>query len=275
MHTSDSQSTLTREPPPALCATSTSHLALRVRDVARSTAFYERALGLSVQERLGGSGLRLGWGRGHHVVDLLDGKPALDHFAFAVDDRPELTQIRARASSCGVYVSELSDEMRADGIELLDPDSNRVQFHLAGDRSGEFREAGSDRPIRLQHITLATDNMGPTASFYCDVLGFRRSDVLGDNELIWLRSNRDHHTLALVDSGRRAVVDYFAFDVNGRDEFEAWCDHLSDEDVRITWGPDQRGPGNNLFLFFDDPDGNHIELSAARGRFSERWFADR
>ena len=32
-------------------------------------------------------------------------------------------------------------------------------------------------------------------------------------------------------------------------------------------GTGRHGPGNNLFLFFDDLDGNHIELSAEMERF--------
>jgi catechol 2,3-dioxygenase len=34
-------------------------------------------------------------------------------------------------------------------------------------------------------------------------------------------------------------------------------------------GPGRHGPGNNLFVFFDDPSGNHIELSAEMERFHD------
>jgi catechol 2,3-dioxygenase-like lactoylglutathione lyase family enzyme len=106
-------------------------------------------------------------------------------------------------------------------------------------------------------------------SFYRDVLGFRQSDVLGDDEFTWLRSNREHHTLALVAAGKGGDIDHYAFDVTGWAEIKAWCDRLTDEDVRITWGPGRHGPGNNLFVFFDDPAGHHIELSAEMERFHD------
>jgi hypothetical protein len=32
--------------------------------------------------------------------------------------------------------------------------------------------------------------------------------------------------------------------------------------VPVKWGPGRHGPGNNLFLFVHDPDGNWVELSA-------------
>jgi len=41
--------------------------------------------------------------------------------------------------------------------------------------------------------------------------------------------------------------------------------------VPVLWGPGRHGPGGNLFVFFDDLDGNHIELSAEM----ERFFDDR
>jgi hypothetical protein len=39
----------------------------------------------------------------------------------------------------------------------------------------------------------------------------------------------------------------------------------------VQWGPGRHGPGNNLFLFFDDPAGNHVELSAEMERFFDDY----
>jgi hypothetical protein len=30
----------------------------------------------------------------------------------------------------------------------------------------------------------------------------------------------------------------------------------------VKWGPGRHGPGNNLFLFINDPDDNWVEISA-------------
>tara|TARA_S200000501_G_C20423051_1_gene568842 strand:- start:399 stop:593 length:195 start_codon:yes stop_codon:yes gene_type:complete len=32
--------------------------------------------------------------------------------------------------------------------------------------------------------------------------------------------------------------------------------------IELMWGPGRHGPGNNLFVFVEDPDGNWIEISA-------------
>jgi catechol 2,3-dioxygenase len=253
-----------------LTRTSTSHIGLRVGDVDVAVGFYRRVLGLSAHSALAGGGQRMGWGHGHHVVDLLPGKPGLDHFGFAVGNADDLQDVEHAAEEAGYPSRRLApQEVGIEGFELVDPDGNRVQFHGAVDRSGEVADSAGRRPIRYQHITLATTDVPQMLAFYRDVVGFRQSDVLGDNEFTWLRSNREHHTLAIVAARDGGDIDHYAFDISGWEEIKAWCDRLTEEEVPITWGPGRHGPGNNLFLFFDDPAGHHIELSAELERFHD------
>jgi hypothetical protein len=41
-----------------------------------------------------------------------------------------------------------------------------------------------------------------------------------------------------------------------------WSDHFASIRVPVQWGPGRHRPGNNLFVFVHDPDGNWIEISA-------------
>jgi catechol 2,3-dioxygenase len=253
-----------------LTRTATSHLGLRVPDVPACRDFYTRVVGLQVHEDLAGGGVRLGWGAGHHVLDLLPGQATgLDHFAFEVGAPGGPRELRRRLSAAGVETAALDPAaVGADGFEVTDPDGNHVQFHGPVDRSGEHGGAGAQRPIRFQHITIASNDLPPMLTFYVDVVGFRQSDAMGD-EFAWLRSNRDHHTFAIVRGERGAELDHYSYDVSGWHDMKSWCDRLVDEDVQVTWGPGRHGPGNNLFVFFDDPAGNHIELSAEMERFHD------
>jgi len=61
----------------------------------------------------------------------------------------------------------------------------------------------------------------------------------------------------------------FSFDVSGWGDLLTWCDRLSAQGVDVTWGPGRHGPGNNLFIMFDDPAGNHVELSAELEQFHD------
>src|SRR5262249_51461111 len=117
------------------------------------------------------------------------------------------------------------------------------------------------RPTRLQHITLSTAVVGDLLDFYSGVLDMRVSDRMGSS-FAWLRCGAEHHTIALVEGALESQLDHFSFDLSGWADFMAWADRLSALGVPLSWGPGRHGPGNNLFVMFDDPDGNHIELSA-------------
>lgn len=254
----------------ALRDTAVSHIGFRVPDVPAAVQFYATVLGLVVQEELPDGGARLGWGTGHHVVDLVPGEKALDHIAFEVRDAGGLDAIAARLSSCTEldesYVDHPLGKVR--GISTIDPDGNTVHFHSAVYRQGENAADTGRRPIKYQHVTLATSDVARMAEFYVGTVGFRISDQLADGGFAWLRSNRDHHTLAVVGSGQRGL-DHYSYDLAEWEDFKAWCDRLTDIGVDVVWGPGRHGPGNNLFVFFDDPAGNHIELSAEMEKFHD------
>src|SRR5882757_1748056 len=118
--------------------TATSHIGLRVPDVPAATVFYERVLGLVRHAEMADGGARLGWGGGHHVLDLLPGDPALDHIAFEVRDPGGLDGVEKRLRSAGLTVSALDESYldslvdpagAATGLVCTDPDGNTVQFH--------------------------------------------------------------------------------------------------------------------------------------------------
>jgi catechol-2,3-dioxygenase len=140
-------------------------------------------------------------------------------------------------------------------------------LHLHGrvSRAGEHAADPGRRPVRIQHVTLATADLEPMIEFYL-TLGFRLSDRMG-KVFAWLRSDVEHHSVAIVDTGSSGGLDHYSFDLDSWDDFKVWADRLTDRAIPVQWGPGRHGPGNNLFLFFDDLDGNHIELSAEMERF--------
>ncbi len=246
----------------ALGQTSLSHIRLRTRDVEAMAQFYERTVGLVRHQPPANVQARLGWGIGHHVIDLIAGDPGLDGVGFEVLDPGGLERLEARGSERGLVGT---DPQREGGsLTLRDPDGTCLEFHGRVDRAGEHVADSGRRPIRVQHVTLATQNMDTMVDFYSE-LGFRVSDRMGD-VFTWLRSTVEHHSLAIVN-GPAAGLDHYSYDVSDWNDFKVWCDRLADLDVAVRWGPGRHGPGNNLFIFFDDPDGNHVELSAEMERF--------
>lgn len=253
--------------------TSVSHIGLRTPDPAAVARFYQRVLGLVPHETLADGGIRLGWGTGHHVLDLLPGDHGLDHYAFEVRDPGGLAGIAERLTRAGVAFDDLGRSFvdapagPPAGIVVCDPDGTPVHFHTEVDRPGEQVVDAARRPIRFQHTTLGTTDTAPLVAFYTGVVGFALSDQLDDGGFCWMRSDHDHHTLAVLAVGTRAVLDHYSFDVARWDDFKVWCDRLTDLGVDVQWGPGRHGPGNNLFLFLNDPSGNRIELSAEMEKF--------
>jgi catechol-2,3-dioxygenase len=242
-----------------------SHVGFRTPDPAAMARFYGETMGLVAEDR-GGDGLLLGWGTGHHAVELVEGEAGFDHFGLEVADPGGQAALGERLAAAGTPV-----EARGDGLGSLrvrDPDGNAVDLHGPISRTGELTADTGRRPVRVQHVTMGTAAMEPMVEFYVR-LGFRITDRMG-NVFTWLRSNVEHHSVAIVLTGK-AEFDHYSFDLSGWADFKVWADRLTDLDVPVQWGPGRHGPGNNLFLFFDDPDGNHVELSAEM----EKFFDDR
>ena len=255
--------------------TTVSHIGFTVPDVVATADFYGRVLGLVVQDQLPDGGLRLGWGTGHHVLDLVRGEKGLAHYGFEVRDIDGIDGIRKRLEVAGYKVSELNASYiaaalgQAPGIAVTDPDGTVAHFPGAVERQGETGADTGRRPIKFQHTTLAVSDVATMIGFFADTIGFRISDQLEDGRFAWLRSDRDHHTLAVVETGNSGDIDHYSYDLSEWEDFKQWCDRLTDQDVNVTWGPGRHGPGNNLFIFFDDPAGNHIELSAEMEKFHD------
>ncbi|WP_120006550.1 VOC family protein [Nesterenkonia muleiensis] len=261
--------------PSVLRATAVSHIGFGAADPDHAAAFYQRVLGMVIQQRHSDGRLRLGWGAGHHVIEVIPGVPGLRHYGFEVRDHGGLAAVKKRLHTAGVQYQPLEAGMidapagPAEGIKLQDPDGTELHLHSPVVRSGENSADTGRRPIKYQHITLSSDDAPRLVQFYRDIIGFRLTDKLADDSFFWLRSDRDHHSLACVESGRPGQIDHYSYDLASWEDFKSWCDRLTELDIDVQWGPGRHGPGNNLFVFFDDPLGNHVELSAEMEKFHD------
>jgi catechol 2,3-dioxygenase len=234
------------------------HIHLSSPDPERLAAFYARAMDMEPAGTASGAFLLAGPGR---RLLLSEGQPKrLVHGAFAVRDRASLAELRARAEAERLDPEEAGADLLEDAFAVLDPDGNRILFGLA--RPDEERH-GIRGPI--QHLTLATRDVGAIEQFYAGLLGFAVSDrVVNDAGAVmtcFMRSNHEHHTLACFHQDRQGI-DHHSYEAGEWTTIRDWCDHLAAQDIQLMWGPGRHGPGNNLFVFIKDPDENWIEISA-------------
>ena len=140
---------------------------------------------------------------------------------------------------------------------------------------------------KLGHAVVNVSDLERSKRFYTEVLGFKVSDVYGTDKMpggmVFLRSNGDHHCLALVGGAPAAdkaarTLHHLAFELATLDEVFRARDHLQAHGTKITFNGRRRA-GCQVAVEFLDPDGHHLELywgvdqigSDGRSRPAAEW----
>lgn len=198
--------------------------------------------------------------------------------AFAVHDAAELDALIARLDAAACDHQEFETPFFEVALAVLDPDGNRFVFGVPKP-SAIAPDLVAPMAARLQHIVTASPNAAQVARFFVDALGFTLSDEVFDSEeslrTSFLRCSEEHHSFAVFQA-EKSRLDHHCYETSDWLAIRDWGDHLAAQRVPIKWGPGRHGPGNNLFLFFHDADGNWVELSTeleivAHDRPVGRW----
>ncbi|HEX2656377.1 MAG TPA: VOC family protein [Xanthobacteraceae bacterium] len=236
------------------------HLQLQSSDPAKLADFYARALDMRSEKMADGRWLCRGPSR---RVLFAEGAPkTLGFAAFACRDRDALDALRKHVSARAVTIETAPTPLFREGaFAVRDPDGNMMVFGLA--LEGADRSTGLKAP--LQHVTIASEDVPAIEAFYVDVLGFAVSDRVrntqGDLTTSFLRSNHEHHTLACFRRAEKGL-DHHSYEAGEWILIRDWSDRFGSLKIPLMWGPGRHGPGNNLFVFIADPEGNWIEVSA-------------
>ncbi len=190
-------------------------------------------------------------------------KRGLGFAAFAFETPQDLETYRDWLRQHGIPSSaSVSPLFDSDAFTVTDPDGNRFVF---GSAPPEIGNGPGPLDARLQHITLRSTDLAPITPFYRDSLGFLLADTVnvdeGDVRTVFFASDPEHHSLAVFKSDA-SMVDHHSYELDSWDGIKHWSDHFSQLGISLRWGPGRHGPGNNLFIFIEDPEGNWIELSA-------------
>lgn len=239
------------------------------------SAFYEAALGLHFS-RNGDDWL--GIGRGRRLLLTEGAAKTLVRATYAVEEAATLEAISARAAAADIpFVLEPISGLCGDALSMRDPDGNRITFGMLDTVAGSGNSAATATgaaalPARLQHVVFASRDIEAMLEFYRDILGFGLSDrVVDDNgvlKTVFLRCGEDHHSLAIFAASKN-WLDHWCLEAGEWGLIRDWADHFSRLDIPLQWGPGRHGPGNNLFLFIHDTDGNWVEISAELEKVSQ------
>ncbi|MFZ0973083.1 MAG: VOC family protein [Solirubrobacteraceae bacterium] len=230
------------------------HVCLRTRDLADATQRWAIQFGLSVRE-LTPERARLACAYEPYSLELVASDvPGADHAAFELARGVSLDDAASHLSGLGVAF-----ERDSSAVRLRDPDGLGVELvaYAAPDdpRPAIARSSttlGGFHPRKLGHINSLTGDLVGLTSFYCDVLGMRVTDRLGE-EGTWLHLGADHHTVALVGKGYYHFH-HLAFELTDWGEFRVALDHLAQHGRWLAWGPVRHALGQNLAAYVRIPE---------------------
>ncbi len=116
-------------------------------------------------------------------------------------------------------------------------------------------------PQGMGHIVLGTPHASESADFYTNVLGFRVSDYWkpGDDDVVFLRCNPRHHSLALVPAPEPALY-HFMLEARTLDDVGYTLDRHLDTGTTISMGIGKHTNDQMVSFYSRSPSGFEVEF---------------
>jgi catechol 2,3-dioxygenase-like lactoylglutathione lyase family enzyme len=239
-----------------------SHASYETPDLERQVAYYTDILGLALTARERDA-VYLANTIDHHSVILRSGMHArCARIGFQIGPDDDLDAFEKQTAAHGLSTTRKKDPEPTIGdmVSFEDPKGTVIEvFRQPEPQTQPFRSNGIV-PHKLGHVAFHVTDVQRMTRFYCDVLGFRVSDWMGDF-FSFLRCGTDHHTINLVETGANRHF-HTAFELRDWAHIQTACDFLSRHGYRILWGPGRHGIGHNLFTYHRGPNGLITELFA-------------
>lgn len=221
---------------------------------------YMRVLGLTLVARDSKSAY-LSASVDHHTVLLHKGASArCIALGFQVAPTTDLADYARQIEAKGIATKRLSDSQPgvANLVTFADQKGTQIEVFAQQDISVHGFSKSGIAPNKIGHLAHNATDVQGAVKFYCDVLGFRVSDWLGDF-FAFLRCGPDHHTINIV-AGKAAKMHHIAFELRDWAHIKEACDLLATENIPLVWGPVRHGIGHNISVYYRNPDGQMVEL---------------
>lgn len=261
------------------------HATFTTPDLERQIDYWTQVIGLSVVER-GPDHAFLATRLGQECI-ALERAPEQGHLrrlAFQVAPDSDLGELAAKLRSLGV-ASEMRRDVSpgvAQAIAFDDPKGTLIEIFSDYQFSPDDGLENGIMPVKFGHVAYRVNDPQKLTSFYCDVLGFRVSDWMGDH-FSFLRCGVDHHTINFARFADEKLH-HIAFELRDWGAIHDACDFLTRKKVQLVWGPLRHVVGHNIAAYHRNPDEIRVELFAemdlmkdeALGYWEPRpWHEDR
>ena len=250
------------------------HLEIQSSNPERLSNFYSNIMDMKIDKL--SSDKFLCDGPSRKIIITFGKEKTLSHAGMVCRNENNLNGFKDFLNQKELKLKDYNSELYKPGsFSVEDPDKNVICFGVLKDKSTTSLN-GIHAP--LQHLTFASEDVVSFQNFYENKLGFQVTDrvVKNNGELAtcFTTSNHEHHTIACFKSSKKGM-DHHSYEAGDWNHIKGWCDHFASNNIKLVWGPGRHGPGNNLFVFIEDIDGNWIEISAeletVHGRPVKNW----
>ena len=259
------------------------HASYEMPDLEKQVEYYTDVLGLTLTTKEKDAAY-LANTVDHHAVVLRRGPDAkCVRIGFQLGPDDDLDAFEKQTAAHGMKTARRRDPEPtiADMLTFEDPKGTVMEVFKRPEPAPQKFQRTGVVPHKLGHVAFHVADVKHVTNFYCDVLGFRVSDWMGDF-FSFLRCGPDHHTINLVETGSNRHF-HTAFELRDWSHLQNACDFLSLNGYKTLWGPGRHGIGHNLFAYHRSPNGLITELFAeldqmkdeALGYFDPRpWHRD-
>jgi catechol-2,3-dioxygenase len=260
-----------------------SHASYEMPDIERQLEYYTEILGLTLVDRYADATYLASTVDHHSVVLRKATQTQCTRIGFQIAPDADLGEFEKQTRAHGIKTERKKDPEPgiADMVSFEDPKGTVMEVFKPGSPASQKYPVRGIVPHKLGHVAFHVTDVKHVTKFYCDVLGFRESDWMGDF-FSFLRCGPDHHTINLMNTGSNRHF-HTAFELRDWGHLQTACDYLSLNGYKLLWGPGRHGIGHNLFAYHRSPAGLITETFAELDQMNEElgyfeprpWHRDR
>lgn len=233
---------------------------------------YATLLGTMVVPRESGFDVKIDDHPARVVVEPTDGPDGLTFAGWELPDASALDRAAVELERAGCTVraaaAEECDRRRVRGlISTTDPSGFTLElFHGTIHDHRPFVSPAAvsgfvTGPLGMGHIVLGSPRLADSVDFYTHVLGFRVSDYWrpGDHDVVFLRCNPRHHSLALTASNE-PVLHHFMLEARSLDDVGYALDRHAAAGSPVSAGLGRHTNDRMVSFYSRSPSGFAVEF---------------
>ncbi|MCX6459421.1 MAG: catechol 2,3-dioxygenase [Actinobacteria bacterium] len=255
-----------------------SHVDVQVTDLDLATAYYTEVIGMLEVERDDTSVYLKCWDEVDHHSLRLEYAPRLGFrgMTYKVEREDDLSDLENKITRYGFPVQRISKGEsvgQGESIRFATPTGHTMDLVYDVEKVGSALPKVNPpvyvdglsgiAPPRMDHLLVTAEEVGESAKFFQDVMGFRLTEQLLDGDghqmAVWMERSHRPHDLAFV-RGPNGGLHHFAYWLDDWDHVRRSADILAYNGISVDAGPTRHGITRGNTIYFFDPLGTRNEV---------------